>query len=295
VSDVVVITEHVEQLLDIFASNPSYNSRAVFLLADDVVELMLKAYIRSWRHRNRGVLAEPSTFPQACLYTVMTWAGQAGLTTAGIKGHWEALETDPKRRWWGSHLTDVQNHSEYATIRGRRTEAVEAIESALAHHEQRNKLYHDPSSMRLGPVERTVCDAVANLLVLGRVLYPRKFESQLRSNPLAQALFAWFHLHRNRYVNGEIRTALESCFQTQPSHGLEKLRRFNHEEVGWAIVRDPDFGHNWVLMHQDSTTFAPVLEGAAIGHRLIKARTRRYPRPSTRRCSPTLSGWTNAA
>lgn len=274
-SDVVVITEHVEQLLDIFASNPSYNSRAAFLLADDVVELMLKAYVRSWRHRNRGVLAEPGTFPQACLYTVMTWAGQAGLTTAGVKGHWEALEADPKKRWWGSHVSDVQNHADYTTIRGRRTEAVEAIESALSHHGQRNTLYHDPSSMRLGPSERTVCDAVANLLALGRILYPRTFEAQLRSQPLSRALFAWFHLHRNRYANGEIRTALEKCFQTQPTHGLEKLKRFNHEEVGWAIVRDPDFGHNWVLIHQDSTTFASVLEEAAVGHRLIKARKRR--------------------
>jgi hypothetical protein len=92
-----------------------------------------------------------------------------------------------------------------------------------------------------------------------------RFDRLLRSQPLRRALF--------RYSNDQVRRSLENCFQLLPSFGHEKLRRLNQEETGWVFIKDPDFGHSWMLLHHDSTTYANALEKAAIDHRLIRKQT----------------------
>jgi hypothetical protein len=51
---------------------------------------------------------------------------------------------------------------------------------------------------------------------------------------------------------------------------LERFQRFNQEEKGWVFIKDPDFGHGWVLLHHDSTTYAKALEEVAVEHGLVK-------------------------
>jgi hypothetical protein len=270
VSGVVVIVEHVEQLLDVYASNPNYNSRAAFLLADDITELIFKTYLKAWREKNPGVMAEPDNFPQAAILTAVTWSAKAALVPGEIKTRWEALEPTTHQRWRGQHLARIQNTADYSTIRSRWPQGIECIETALRLHQERNQLYHDPSHMRLAPAESAVCEAIHNVLTLGRILFTRRFESLLRLQPLGRALFAWFYLHKHRYGNDQVRKSLEDCFQRLPSYGHEKLKRFNQEQTGWVFVRDPEFGHGWMLLHHESTTYAKALEDAAISHGLIK-------------------------
>lgn len=273
-SELVVLAEHAAQLLDLYASNPSYNSRAVFLLADDLVELILKTFIQGWRQRNAGVLPEPSNFPQSALFTIITFSDRASLNPGSVRSSWEALEPTANRRWFGTHLRDIQNSTEYNAIKQRKRELVEAIENSLQAHTERNKLYHDPSYMRMAPAESTVTGMVANVLTIGNCLFTRRFESLIRQQPLGRALFAWFHLHRHRYQHDGARRSLEHCFQSQPTKGKDKLDRFNHEDIGWLFICDPDFGHSWLLMHLESLTYAQILENEAVSHRLIRRQSR---------------------
>lgn len=268
-SELSVLAEHAAQLLDIYASNPSYNSRVVFLLADDLIELILKSYLRGWRQRNPGILSDPSNFPQAAYFTITTFADKASLTSSSVLTAWEALEPNAPARWRGGHLDAVQISAEYRAIKQRRPALLESLEDALQAHAQRNKLYHDPTFMRMAPAESTVTGMVANVLALGNHLFTRRFESLIRQGPLGKALFAWFHLHMHRYQDDGARRSLENCFQSQPTCGKDKLDRFNQEDVGWLFVRDPDFGHSWLLLHIESATYGKILEDEAVSHKLI--------------------------
>jgi hypothetical protein len=273
VSELNVIVEHAEKLLDIYASNPGYNGRAVFLLADDLVELMLRTYVRNWRRRNADLLSEPDNFPRAAIWAIITSCTRATLEVVTVKASWETLEANSNLRWFGAHLTSIQASTEYIAIRRSAKNLVECIEHALQWHSERNRLYHDPSQMRMAPDEHAVTDMLLNVLNLGNLLFTRRFEKMLRSQPLGRALFAWFHLFRLRYQDDAARKALERCFQSQPSTGKDKLKIRNNEDVGWAFLCDPDFGHAWILIHSESGTYASALEAEAVSRNIIDKRS----------------------